>query len=93
MNLSIPTVVGPRYSSQGEADSPETDDGLKNPYLAEGSAPGTEFNIALSISTGIPLQEVVCPSHETEIVVGKQIAWPESSWQNRKNPAGIAILF
>ena len=62
-----PTVVGPRYSSQGEADSPETDRWLKNPYLAEGSAPGTEFNIALSISTGIPLQEVVCPSHETEI--------------------------
>jgi Ca-activated chloride channel family protein len=63
-----PTVVGPRYSSQSEADSPETDNWVKNPYLKEGSEDRTEFNIALSISTGIALQELVCPSHETEIL-------------------------
>ena len=63
-----PTVVGPRYSNQNEADSPETDHWVKNPYLKEGSEDRTEFDINLSISTGIALQELVCPSHKTEIV-------------------------
>ncbi len=67
-----PTVVGPRYANQSEADSPETDQWIKNPYLAEGGKSRTEFNIDLSISTGIALQEVVCPSHKTEI-----------SWENK----------
>ncbi len=34
----------------------------------EGSELRTEFNITLSISTGIALQEVVCPSHKTDIL-------------------------
>jgi len=63
-----PTVVGPRYSNQNETDSPETDHWIKNPYLKEGSEDHTEFDIDLSISTGIALQELVCPSHKTEIV-------------------------
>ncbi len=63
-----PTVVGPRYSNQNEADSPETDHWVKNPYLKEDSEDRTEFDIDLSISTGIALQELVCPSHKTEIV-------------------------
>ncbi len=63
-----PTVVGPRYSNQNEADSPETDHWVKNPYLKEGSEDRTEFDIDLSISTGIALQELSCPSHETQIV-------------------------
>jgi len=62
-----PTVVGPRYSSQGEADSPETDKWIKNPYLKQDSEPRSAFNMGLNISAGIALQEVVCPSHETEI--------------------------
>jgi Ca-activated chloride channel family protein len=63
-----PTVVGPRYSNQNEADSPETEHWVKNPYLKEGNEDRTEFDIDLSISTGIALQELVCPSHKTEIV-------------------------
>jgi len=66
--FTYPTVVGPRYSNQNEADSPETDHWVKNPYLKEGSEDRTEFDIDLSISTGIALQELVCPSHETEIL-------------------------
>ncbi|MFC1884399.1 VIT domain-containing protein [Thermodesulfobacteriota bacterium] len=63
----FPTVVGPRYSSQPEAQSPETDLWVKNPYLKNGSPPRTGFNIKVHVSTGIPLQEVVCTSHETHI--------------------------
>ncbi|MCJ7539693.1 MAG: VIT and VWA domain-containing protein, partial [Desulfobacterales bacterium] len=60
-----PTVVGPRYSSQPEATAPETDRWVKNPYLKEDSEIRTEFNIEVNISTGIPLQDVVCNSHVT----------------------------
>jgi len=62
-----PTVVGPRYSSQVEAKSPETDLWVKNPYLKEGALPHTIFNINSHVSTGIALQEVVCTSHKTNI--------------------------
>jgi Ca-activated chloride channel family protein len=62
-----PTVVGPRYSNQQEAKSPEIDLWVKNPYLKEGSLPQTFFNINTHVSTGIALQEVVCTSHKTNI--------------------------
>lgn len=62
-----PTVIGPRYSNQQEAKSPETDLWVKNPYLKEGSLPQTFFNINAHVSTGIALQEVVCTSHKTDI--------------------------
>ncbi|MBT8371114.1 MAG: VWA domain-containing protein, partial [Deltaproteobacteria bacterium] len=61
-----PTVVGPRYSNQSEADAPKTDRWIKNPYLKQGSEPKMKFAIHLTVSTGIALQELVCPSHETE---------------------------
>lgn len=63
-----PTVVGPRYSSQPEATAPETDLWVKNPYLEEDQLSQTSFNISLSISTGIALQEIVCTSHETDVI-------------------------
>jgi Ca-activated chloride channel family protein len=63
-----PTVVGPRYSNQPEAIAPETDLWVKNPYLEEDQAPQTNFTISLSISTGIALQEIVCTSHETDVI-------------------------
>jgi Ca-activated chloride channel family protein len=62
-----PTVVGPRYSNQPEATAPETDQWVKNPYFPEGRRSSSEFNIAVNISTGLTLQEAVCPSHETDI--------------------------
>ncbi|MHC1743804.1 MAG: VIT domain-containing protein [Syntrophobacteraceae bacterium] len=65
--LVYPTVVGPRYSSQPEAGAPETDLWVKSPYLKAGSAPRTEFNIAVSVTTAIPLQDLVCTSHKVDI--------------------------
>ena len=62
-----PTVVGPRYSNRSEASAPETDQWIKSPYLPQGSIPDTRFNIAAKISTGMALQEVATPSHETDI--------------------------
>ena len=62
-----PTVVGPRYSTQPETNAPETDQWIKSPYLLEGSEPNTKFNITAKVSTGLALQEIASPSHETEI--------------------------
>ena len=61
-----PTVVGPRYTNQPEAEAPETDRWIKNPYLKEGSDPETKFAIDLTISTGMVIEELVCPTHSTE---------------------------
>lgn len=62
-----PTVVGPRYSNQPEAEAPQTDQWIKSPYLHEGSKPQTRFDIGVTVSTGIALQEILCTSHDTEI--------------------------
>jgi len=67
-----PTVVGPRYSNQKEASAPENDTWVKSPYLKEGKTPPTTFSINVSLSTGIPLQEVTSPSHTIGL-----------SWKNR----------
>ncbi len=61
-----PTVVGPRYSDQPEAAAPETDKWIKNPYLKQGRDPQTKFSIRATVSTGIALQELICPSHKIE---------------------------
>ncbi|MBW1840932.1 MAG: VWA domain-containing protein [Deltaproteobacteria bacterium] len=74
-----PTVVGPRYANQPEADAPEADRWVKNPYLKEGSEPRSTFSILLNISTGIALQEVTCTSHEIE-----------TNWEN-ESLAGIRL--
>ncbi len=67
-----PTVVGPRYSSQPEAEAPEMDQWVNNPYLKEDIELRTKFQIGVYISTGLTLQEVVCPSHETDIIWSTQ---------------------
>jgi len=68
-----PTVVGPRYSSQAAASASETDLWVKNPYLKEGTPSPADFNIACNLSTGIPLAEISCKSHDTNI------AWENKS--------------
>jgi Ca-activated chloride channel family protein len=62
-----PTVVGPRFSEQAEANAPETDQWIKSPYLEQGSEPQTQFNIGVTLSAGMALQEILCTSHETVI--------------------------
>jgi Ca-activated chloride channel family protein len=62
-----PTVVGPRFSERAEADAPETDQWIKSPYLEQGSEPQTRFNIGVTVSAGMALQEILCTSHQTDI--------------------------
>ncbi len=85
----FPTVVGPRYSNQPEADAPETDKWVKSPYLKQGTTASTRFNIQGTVSTGIPLEDLACPSHRVSIqwesrsVVQVSLEDPEDFGGNR----------
>ncbi len=56
----------PRYANQLEAEASENDRWIKNPYLKKDSEPETRFAINLTISSGMALQELICPTHSTE---------------------------
>ncbi len=67
-----PTVVGPRYSRDREATAAENDRWVKSPYLHAGEAPTYTFDIEARIAAGMPIEEVLCPSHRTYV-----------DWRNR----------
>ena len=62
-----PTVVGPRYSETPDTEENEDENWLQNPYLMEGEPSGVEFDISVNINSGIPLQKLICTTHETNI--------------------------
>lgn len=62
-----PTVVGPRYTSDKEGDTPSSEAWFQNPYFKEGERPSYDFHIAAHIVTGIPIQEITCPSHKVNV--------------------------
>jgi Ca-activated chloride channel family protein len=62
-----PTVVGPRYANQPEAGAPAVDRFVKSPYLHEGDKPPTTFEIALTVSAGVPIAEVRCATHPVNV--------------------------
>lgn len=58
-----PTVVGPRYSNQPEAKAKPSSRFVKAPYLPEGRPPSSAFRLSATLSSGIPFQSVLSPSH------------------------------
>ncbi len=62
-----PTVVGPRYSNQPAASAPPSEHWVENPYLHEGEAPPYNFDIHVNLSTGLPIQQAACGSHNVNI--------------------------
>ena len=60
-----PTVVGPRYSSQAAATSPERDQFVASPYVPEGGAAPSRFDIHVTVDGGVPLSDLASPSHKT----------------------------
>ncbi len=77
----FPTVVGPRYISSAPADAKDTEDSpngpgadsessdswAASPYLEEGKTPPGKYNIAVSLSTGVPITDIRCKSHEIQV--------------------------
>jgi len=57
-----PTVVGPRYPSEGAEKA--KDGFVKTPYFHEGEKPSSTLHISSRISAGLPIQELSCPSHQ-----------------------------
>lgn len=67
-----PTVVGPRYSNGSgstEAVKPAQDNEkyVQNPYLHEGNASPFPFDVTATLSTGLPIQGIACPSHQVQV--------------------------
>lgn len=62
-----PTVVGPRYSNKPAVTAPPQEHWVSNPYTHEGEMPLYDFNIKCSLSTGLPVSDVKCVSHKTDI--------------------------
>lgn len=65
-----PTVVGPRYVSPELDDTGTREEWTGIPYLANGSVPSDTYHINVSVSTGVPIEELTSSSHD--IVVTKK---------------------
>jgi Ca-activated chloride channel homolog len=61
--LVYPTVVGPRYSNAPEARAPAANRWVKSPYLGEGHGPTSTFELAGTLSSGIPIGAVESSTH------------------------------
>ena len=59
-----PTVVGPRYASERHSAANPQDGWVSSPYLRQGRAPTYEFDMHVTLSTGIDVQALSCKSHE-----------------------------
>ena len=68
-----PTVVGPRYSTISEKNTAPNHQWIKNPYLKSEQDPIAQFNLNLNLKAGLPIQDLVCPSHKI------QITWEDKS--------------
>jgi Ca-activated chloride channel family protein len=62
-----PTVVGPRYSNQPAVTAPPREQWVSNPYTHEGEKPTYDFDIKCALNAGMPVSDVSCNSHKTNI--------------------------
>jgi Ca-activated chloride channel homolog len=65
--FAYPTVVGPRYSNKPAAGAKDNDKWVANPYQHQREQPLYTFDIKVNIAAGLPIQEMTCPSHKTNI--------------------------
>lgn len=62
-----PAVVGPRYSNTPEAQAPDTERWVQNPYLHSGQPSPYRFGLNLELHSGIPISQLSSPSHPVEV--------------------------
>lgn len=64
----FPTVVGPRYNPAGPRETAGGhDSSTEGPYLAPGETTSHRFGMNVRIAAGMPVESVVCPSHEIDV--------------------------
>ena len=62
-----PTVVGPRYSETRASQAAPGDEFVKAPYTHEGEDPRSEFHMSGVLTTAVPIQEFVSPTHQLDV--------------------------
>jgi len=62
-----PTVVGPRYSNTLVKDATPEEGWIANPYTKEGEDPFYSFDISITVSAGLPIQDIRCITHDMNI--------------------------
>jgi len=62
-----PTVVGPRYVSNGELESHAVESWVVNSYLQADAKLSSTFNLELDLSTSIPIKQMRCDTHQNKI--------------------------
>lgn len=63
----FPTVVGPRYASSQSEQNKEEDGWAASPYLPEGGEPSGAYDISVQLSTGVPITDISCKSHQIQV--------------------------
>lgn len=63
----FPTVVGPRYAGTVEEAQAEEGSWVESPYLEEGIALDSAYNITVNLSAGVPLSGISCDTHEIQV--------------------------
>lgn len=63
----FPTVVGPRYSSPQTEPNEEEDGWVQTPYIPEGGEPSGTYDISVQLSTGVPITDISCKSHQINV--------------------------
>lgn len=63
----FPTVAGPRYSGQVTEEEAEADAWVESPYLAEGAPVESSYDITVNLSTGVPIADLSCGTHEIKV--------------------------
>lgn len=62
-----PTVVGPRYSSGQRGNENNSPTWVGNPYTQQGQPPAYSFGLNCQLAAGMPIQDIRCTSHKTNI--------------------------
>ncbi len=62
-----PAVVGPRYSNKREESASPSQRWQQNPYLHEGETAPFKTDIQVALNAGLPIQEIVSPTHKVDI--------------------------
>lgn len=62
-----PTVVGPRYSNKPAAGAAPTDQFIATPYLPMGETVPYSFDLKVTVSAGMPIQDISCATHKVNI--------------------------
>lgn len=62
-----PTVVGPRYVEEEADNGNLQDEWTKSSYLHQGKSPTYTYDMAVNLTTGLPIQKIKCPTHQVDI--------------------------